>query len=116
MEKFLFVMSKGFEKAGGATRALQFAAIAAAGDLGVTSGPWWYREIPEDAPATGHFVSVWRRTSDGTWQVVFDAGISHPPLYRYFSGDHRINSNLTLRWGTFPQDRRLRDANSFRKC
>jgi sulfur relay (sulfurtransferase) complex TusBCD TusD component (DsrE family) len=29
MEKFLFVMSKGFEKAGGATRAMQFAAIAA---------------------------------------------------------------------------------------
>ena len=29
MEKFLFVMSKGFEKSGGATRALQFAAIAA---------------------------------------------------------------------------------------
>jgi|UniRef100_A0A7C3Z307 uncharacterized protein involved in oxidation of intracellular sulfur len=29
MEKFLFIMSKGFEKAGAATRALQFAAIAA---------------------------------------------------------------------------------------
>lgn len=28
-QKFLFVISKGFEKAGGATRALQFAAIAA---------------------------------------------------------------------------------------
>lgn len=29
MEKFLFVLSKGFEKAGSATRTLQFAAIAA---------------------------------------------------------------------------------------
>ena len=29
MQKLLFVISKGFEKAGGATRALQFAAIAA---------------------------------------------------------------------------------------
>ena len=29
MSKFLFVLSKGFEKAGGATRAVQFAAIAA---------------------------------------------------------------------------------------
>uniref|UniRef100_A0A7C5AMC4 Sulfur reduction protein DsrE n=1 Tax=Desulfobacca acetoxidans TaxID=60893 RepID=A0A7C5AMC4_9BACT len=28
-EKFLFIMSKGFEKAGGATRAMQFAALAA---------------------------------------------------------------------------------------
>lgn len=31
-EKFLFIMSKGFEKAGGATRAMQFAALAA--DMG----------------------------------------------------------------------------------
>jgi predicted peroxiredoxin len=29
MQKLLFIMSKGFEKAGGATRAMQFAAIAA---------------------------------------------------------------------------------------
>lgn len=29
MEKFLFVISKGFEKSGGATRAMQFAAVAA---------------------------------------------------------------------------------------
>ena len=29
MQKFLFLLSKGFEKAGGATRAMQFAAIAA---------------------------------------------------------------------------------------
>ena len=32
MEKFLFIMSKGFEKSGGATRAMQLAAIAV--DLG----------------------------------------------------------------------------------
>ena len=29
MQKFLFVISKGFEKSGGATRAMQFAALAA---------------------------------------------------------------------------------------
>jgi uncharacterized protein involved in oxidation of intracellular sulfur len=29
MQKYLFVVSKGFEKAGGATRAIQFASIAA---------------------------------------------------------------------------------------
>ncbi|MCB2225787.1 MAG: DsrE family protein [Desulfarculaceae bacterium] len=29
MQKFLFVMSKGFEKSGGATRAMQFASLAA---------------------------------------------------------------------------------------
>ena len=29
MEKFLFIISKGFEKSGGATRAMQFASLAA---------------------------------------------------------------------------------------
>lgn len=56
-----------------------FAAVSAAGDLGYTSGPWWYREKPEDEPLTGHFVSVWRRASHGMWKVVFDGGIRHEP-------------------------------------
>ncbi|MBF0475178.1 MAG: DsrE family protein [Deltaproteobacteria bacterium] len=35
MEKFLFIMTKGFEKSGGATRAMQFAAMTARKDLPV---------------------------------------------------------------------------------
>ena len=54
-----------------------YAAVAAAGDLGYTSGPWWYREKPEDEPVTGHFVSVWRRVAGGSWKVVFDGGVRH---------------------------------------
>jgi sulfur relay (sulfurtransferase) complex TusBCD TusD component (DsrE family) len=35
MQKLLFIMSKGFEKSGGATRAMQFAAVAAEQGHGV---------------------------------------------------------------------------------
>ncbi len=42
----------------------------ASGDLALTSGP--VRD-PDGTPI-GRFNSVWRRTSDGVWRVVFDKG------------------------------------------
>src|SRR5262245_51615227 len=56
-----------------------FADIAQSGDLGYTTGPWEIRpNNPQDTPsAYGHFVSVWKRQSDGTWKVALDLGISH---------------------------------------
>ncbi|HEY2954171.1 MAG TPA: nuclear transport factor 2 family protein [Candidatus Eisenbacteria bacterium] len=55
-----------------------FAEIAGAGDLGVTSGPWEYRPAPErNLPASyGHFSTVWKRTKDG-WRVAADMGNDH---------------------------------------
>jgi ketosteroid isomerase-like protein len=56
-----------------------YAEISGAADLGVTSGPWEFRPPPErNQPAAhGHFISVWRRTKDGIWQVAADMGIGH---------------------------------------
>ena len=56
-----------------------FADVAHSGDLGYTTGPWEIRpSSPKDKPtAYGHFVSVWRRQTDGTWKVAVDLGISH---------------------------------------
>jgi ketosteroid isomerase-like protein len=56
-----------------------YAEISGAGDLGVTSGPWEFRPPPErnQPTAHGHFISVWRRAKDGTWQVAADIGIGH---------------------------------------
>jgi ketosteroid isomerase-like protein len=60
-----------------------FAELAGAGDLGVTSGPWEYRPPPERNAPTGygHFVSVWRRAPGPDWRVALDIGIGHgqPP-------------------------------------
>jgi len=59
-----------------------FAEIAAAGDLGYTTGPWELRFPPEaDRPTLyGHFHTVWRRTEGGPWKAAVDIGGSHQKL------------------------------------
>ena len=57
-----------------------FAGMAAAGDLGFTTGPWEFKEDVSDAKPAGygHFVTLWKKQPDGTWKFVVDLGISHP--------------------------------------
>lgn len=57
-----------------------FAVMAASGDMGFTTGPWEAKpDIKDEKPAAfGHFVTVWKKQSDGTWKFVVDLGISHP--------------------------------------
>jgi ketosteroid isomerase-like protein len=55
-------------------------AVAASGDLGVTTGPWTVTNAdkPDAPPRYGHFLSVWQRQRDGAWKVAVDIGIAHP--------------------------------------
>jgi len=46
------------------------ATVLDSGTLGLTSGP----VLAPDGRRVGTFNSVWRRTSDGSWKVVFDRG------------------------------------------
>jgi ketosteroid isomerase-like protein len=57
-----------------------YADVSLAGDLGWTTGPFEFREkLTDEKPAgTGHFFTVWRRQSDGSWKFVLDLGIEHP--------------------------------------
>ena len=57
--------------------------VAASGELGLSTGPSIRksRTHPEAAPSYGHFVSVWRRSPEGRWQVEVDLGISHPQAF-----------------------------------
>ena len=56
----------------------EFADIAAAGDLGYTTGPWEVRRTPQDQPAGfGHYVTLWRKQPDGSWKLALDIGIGH---------------------------------------
>jgi ketosteroid isomerase-like protein len=57
----------------------QFVAVSAAGDLGLSSGPWRFEAEKDGKPvrAYGHFVSIWRRGANGHWQVLFDHGLVH---------------------------------------
>ena len=56
-----------------------FADVAQAGDLGYTFGPWEFKEdIADETPVGyGHFVTVWKKQTDGIWKFAVDLGISH---------------------------------------
>jgi ketosteroid isomerase-like protein len=51
-------------------------------DFGISTGPWEVQEYrPNTAPlATGYFLTVWKKQSDGTWMVILDGGSETPPL------------------------------------
>jgi ketosteroid isomerase-like protein len=57
-----------------------FADVAAAGDLGYTTGPWMARDRADTtaAPAYGDFVTIWKKQRGDVWRVALDIGISHP--------------------------------------
>src|SRR5512133_243862 len=59
----------------------EFMDIADSRDFGVSTGPWEAQEYrPNTEPlSTGYFLTVWKKTSDGTWKVILDAGSSTPP-------------------------------------
>ena len=51
-----------------------YAEVSAGGDLGFTTGPFEYKGPDRDM--SGHYVSVWRKGSNGAWQVILDLGIT----------------------------------------
>lgn len=56
-----------------------YADVSRAGDVGWTTGPWEFRDKPDDKEASGHghFVTVWRRQADGTFRFALDMGVGH---------------------------------------
>jgi ketosteroid isomerase-like protein len=50
-------------------------AVLDSGTLGQTSGP----VFDPSGKQTGSFQSVWRRTSDGRWEIIFDKGCPYCP-------------------------------------
>jgi ketosteroid isomerase-like protein len=59
----------------------EIADVSKAGDMGYTSGPFQLRPKPDSDPIRwGHFVTVWKKTADGSWKVAIDGGVSHGPV------------------------------------
>lgn len=53
--------------------------VSASGDFGFTTGPWEWKPAKDSAAvAFGHFVSVWKKQSEGTWKVILDGGGRYP--------------------------------------
>ena len=68
----------------------EFMDISESRDFGISTGPWEAQEYRPytTAVATGYFVSVWKKQSDGTWKVILDAGSTTPARANY---DHRFS-------------------------
>jgi ketosteroid isomerase-like protein len=50
-------------------------AVLDSGTLGLSSGP----VFGPDGKQTGTFQSIWRRTADGKWEIIFDKGCPYCP-------------------------------------
>lgn len=56
----------------------EVAEVAASGELGYTSGPYVFRPARGAEPsAFGHYVSIWKKQTDGGWKVFLDIGVQH---------------------------------------
>jgi ketosteroid isomerase-like protein len=66
--------------------------ISSAGDLGCTTGPWEMREAGAEEAFYGDFVSVWRKSPGGRWQVVADAGTVHNSIERVAGPVRRLGN------------------------
>ncbi len=58
-----------------------WAGIAESGDLGFTTGP-----AAIDDKRFGHYFTVWKKQSDGSWKWVLDAGAGADPKYEAAQG------------------------------
>jgi ketosteroid isomerase-like protein len=58
----------------------EFMDIAESRDFGVSTGPWESQEYrPNTSPlSTGYFLTVWKKSSAGKWQVILDGGSTTP--------------------------------------
>jgi ketosteroid isomerase-like protein len=82
----------------------EFMDISASGDFGISTGPWEVQEYRPNtaALATGYFLTVWKKQSDGEWKVILDGGSETPavksPQHRtsYPSGADKAVKNPPL--------------------
>ena len=49
--------------------------IAKSGELAFSAGKWTAKA--EEAATSGKYLSVWKRTEDGAWEVVAETGFDH---------------------------------------
>lgn len=86
--------------------------VAADGDMGFTSGPWSTHAPGTDALVHGHFLTVWKRGTDGVWRVQVDGGVSHPAIaepadVKIVTGTGDASASAVLAAGDIDTRRRL---------
>lgn len=63
------------------------AEVAASGDLAYSWGWFVWTPVPDGPlagkpPATGYYVSIWKKQRDGAWKWIVDLGVQAPPKPR----------------------------------
>ena len=91
----------------------QAGAVARAGDLGFTTGPYSLRNQRDaSAPARyGYFFSVWKR-ENGVWRVAVDAGVSTPAAPEPETPDTATGAKPASAWSISPAVRRSREGSA----
>ncbi|WP_276485966.1 hypothetical protein [Paraflavitalea pollutisoli] len=74
-----------------------FAGIAASGDFGFTTGPFYWRAAaPDTATSFGHYSTVWYKNAAGQWKFLADIGINYATsLYEQQTLQELPGSQLT---------------------
>ncbi|HEV2333599.1 MAG TPA: hypothetical protein VGV16_10610 [Gammaproteobacteria bacterium] len=56
-----------------------YALLSSSGDFGVDTGPWTATWIENGKPrdAHGQWLTVWHKSKDGNWCILFDGGVDH---------------------------------------
>ena len=58
----------------------RWADVSLAGDLGFTTGPYEFRirGAADTVAGRGHYVTIWKRTANGSWRFALDIGVGGP--------------------------------------
>lgn len=54
-----------------------YARITAAGDMGFTTGPFWYTQHGSNGSTTGYFFSIWEKNQQQAFRLKLDGGVVH---------------------------------------
>lgn len=54
----------------------EYALVTRSGDMGFTSGPYWY-SLRDSIMGTGYFFSIWEKNAQQVYKLALDAGITH---------------------------------------
>lgn len=81
---------------------------AASGDLGITTGPWQFKNAKGDSVlANGTYTTVWKKNDSGEWRFIVDLGNDAPA---YLVDTTLIITDRTLSDRTLEQKDRTNEA------
>lgn len=80
-----------------------FALLSSSGDFGVDTGPWTATWMDGGKPrdAHGQWLTVWHRSKDGKWRILFDGGVDHAKPAKHVTALAR-GAKVTRLSGTGP--------------